>query len=571
MYRDTLNHRFHRTLSHLKIGDKINFGYGAALGVAILGITTGFIWGDFRQQQAIKLQKDALEEIALLNRLQISQLQTRAHRQELISLLTEPALLQEEYADLLKHQAELRQAWLAFQASEGATKNSAGEDSWEEIETNRQFLQTYQGVPESYLQQVEALLQPTNLLALKPEEIELLRSQLINFGRSPIAVKMDDFSEDFLQLFEAAREEYQQAEIALKKAEIFRLQVIVVSLLLSVAIATLLATFTSRAIARPIQVLTEVAQQSTQAANFDLLAPVTTKDEVGDLAISFNHLISHVKQLLEAQKVEAARQLIQSEKMSSLGQMMTGVAHEINNPVNFIYGNLNHTSQAIDDLLTVIELYEVHVPQPPTAVQAQSEAVDLEFLKEDLPKMLQSMQVGAERVRQIVLSLKNFARLDETTVHPVDLHACIDSTLLLLNHRLKQGITLVRDYNNIPVVEGFQGSLYQVFMNVLSNALDALAELKETDHVKQIVITTERLNDEQVAVRIADTGPGMAPEQQTNIFDAFFTTKPRGVGTGLGLSISHQIVVEQHKGHFTCQSQVGEGTEFSIVLPLKQV
>jgi signal transduction histidine kinase len=275
-----------------------------------------------------------------------------------------------------------------------------------------------------------------------------------------------------------------------------------------------------------------------------------------------------LEKLLQEQKAAATQQLMQSEKMSSLGQMVAGVAHEINNPVNFIYGNLAPAIDSVNDLFAFIRTCEAEMPEQSIVVQAKAEDIDLDFLKEDLPKLLNFMQVGAERTRQIVLSLRNFSRLDEEEAHSVDLHECLDSTLLILNNRIKQGITVTRNYGNLPTIKGFSDPLYQVFMNLLSNACDALAE--EPQAVQKLTITTERLGRDRVAIRIADNGPGISPENQKRLFEPFFTTKPSGKGTGLGLSISHQIVVDKHGGQLTCASDMGAGTEFSIILPLKQ-
>ncbi len=191
-------------------------------------------------------------------------------------------------------------------------------------------------------------------------------------------------------------------------------------------------------------------------------------------------------------------------------------------------------------------------------------------MEEDLPKVLQSMKFGADRVRQIVLSLKNFSRLDEAEAHAVNLHECIESTLLILNNRIKKGITIECCYGDIPNIEGFSSSLYQVFMNIINNALDALEEQHNTQDNPQITIATELQDKNWVVVRIADNGSGIAPETQEKIFEMFFTTKPTGVGTGMGLSISHQIVVEKHGGRLICKSEVGSGTEFTISLPVQK-
>ncbi len=292
-------------------------------------------------------------------------------------------------------------------------------------------------------------------------------------------------------------------------------------------------------------------------------------------------------------------QLIQSEKLSSLGQLVAGVAHEINNPVNFIYGNLTYARQYTDDLLKLVYLYQMQY-SPTPAIREEMEAIDLEFMMADLPKLLDSMKVGAERIREIVLSLRTFSRLDEAEMKEVDIHEGIDSTLLILQNRLKgkpdrPGIQVIKDYGKLPLVECYAGQLNQVFMNLLANAIDAL-EMRhgaEPQHATpsskcpmiRIRTSIRRGGEEQlpaphaqsptpssqfVVISIADTGPGMAEEVRSRIFDPFFTTKPVGKGTGLGLAISHSIVVERHGGSLTCTSAPGQGAEFAISIPVRQ-
>ena len=283
-------------------------------------------------------------------------------------------------------------------------------------------------------------------------------------------------------------------------------------------------------------------------------------------------------------------QLVQSEKMSSLGQLVAGVAHEINNPVSFIYGNLTHAGGYIQDLLGLIQLYQQQYPNPTPDIESEIIEIDLDFLIEDLPKLLDSMKVGAERICEIVYSLRSFSRLAEAEIKAVDIHDGLDSTLTILQNRLKaQGkhpkIQVIKDYGNLPKVECYAGELNQVFMNLLTNAIDALEELnadglnakhsnlEPTNHQPAtpfIRISTELLNNYQVVIRIADNGPGMTEQVKARLFDPFFTTKPVGVGTGLGLSISYQIVVEKHGGQLDCHSQLGQGTEFVIQIPLYQ-
>jgi signal transduction histidine kinase len=268
--------------------------------------------------------------------------------------------------------------------------------------------------------------------------------------------------------------------------------------------------------------------------------------------------------------------------MSSLGQLVAGVAHEINNPVNFIYGNLAPAHDYIQDLLNLISLYQEHYPQPIAEIADETEAIDLEFLREDLPKLLSSMQMGAERIRQIVLSLRNFSRLDEAEVKAVNIHEGIDSTLIILENRLKAkpehpAIAIIKEYGNLPLVECYAGQLNQVFMNILTNAIDALEEQNKQRSFQELLvspseiwISTHLSSNNRVVIKISDNGPGMSLAVKQHIFNPFFTTKPVGKGTGMGMSISYQIITENHGGTLACLSSPGQGTEFIIEIPLQQ-
>jgi PAS domain S-box-containing protein len=280
--------------------------------------------------------------------------------------------------------------------------------------------------------------------------------------------------------------------------------------------------------------------------------------------------------LCELQQTQS--QLIQAEKMSSLGQMVAGIAHEINNPVSFIFGNLTYTEEYTASIMKLLQMYREEFPEPPQSIRNEIDSLELDFLLDDLPKMLSSMQVGATRIRDIVRSLRNFSRLDESEMKKVNIHEGIDSTLMILEHRLKaqavsvagteyhrSAIQVVKEYGQLPLVECYAGQLNQVFMNIIANAIDVLAE-----HVQNpgIIRIRTRVEDNFAAISIADNGVGITDQVKQRIFDPFFTTKPIGSGTGMGLAISHSIVVEKHKGEIKCLSVVGKGTEFIINIPI---
>lgn len=295
-------------------------------------------------------------------------------------------------------------------------------------------------------------------------------------------------------------------------------------------------------------------------------------------------------------------QLIQTEKMSGLGQLVAGIAHEINNPINFIYGNLQHAGGYIDDILETLALYEKYYPHPPQEIRANNKKIDLDFLRDDVKHLLNSMYSGVDRIRNLLLSLRTFSRLDESKLKMADIHQGLDSTLLLIQNRLQgqhnlSRIHVIREYETIPQIECYPSQLNQVFLNLLLNAIDAVEEAQQQRHYYQpemmsiagIAQTVEQDEPtriyrkpqiriktgicpmgDRLMISIRDNGLGISPEIQQKLFDPFFTTKPVGKGTGLGLSISYQIVIENHGGTLECISQINEGTEFVITLPVTQ-
>jgi signal transduction histidine kinase len=276
---------------------------------------------------------------------------------------------------------------------------------------------------------------------------------------------------------------------------------------------------------------------------------------------------------------KAQVQLVQTEKLATLGQLVAGIAHEINNPVNFIHANLDHVGNYALSLLELLQLYQNKFPHSTPEIIAKTEEIDLPYLQQDLPKILSSMEFGTERICHIVQSLRNFSRHDEAEVKVVDIHEGIESTLMILRSRLERtadyaAIQVIKEYGKLPKVECYPGKMNQVFLNVLSNAIDALTEVIEGHHCSalspMIRISTEVREGDRIAIKIADNGPGIPENIQKRVFDPFFTTKLAGKGTGLGMSISHQIVTELHSGSLQCISNPGKGAEFVIEIPIQQ-
>ncbi|MEH2373922.1 sensor histidine kinase [Nostoc sp.] len=281
-----------------------------------------------------------------------------------------------------------------------------------------------------------------------------------------------------------------------------------------------------------------------------------------------------------AELQQAQTQLIQAEKVATLGHLTAGIAHEVNNPIGFIAGNLNFVEEYVQEVVNLLKLYQKYLPNPPVEIQNAIKTKDISFILNDLSKIIQSMQVGTDRVREIVSSLNNFSRHREAGKKLANLHEGLESTLLILGHRLKPNarrptIQLIKEYGELLPIECYPGEINQVFMNLICNALDAIEEIQKNQYFQEISqytgvirIQTE-LIEERVILRIADNGSGISEVERTKIFDAFYTTKSIGKGTGLGLSIAYQIIVNNHHGKLTCHSTQGEGTEFVIELPIR--
>jgi two-component system, NtrC family, sensor kinase len=306
------------------------------------------------------------------------------------------------------------------------------------------------------------------------------------------------------------------------------------------------------------------AEQNLHYAKCQLDAVTTAQVEAQTVALE--------EALKDLQNTQA--RLIHTEKMSSLGKLVAGVAHELNNPTNFIHGNLSYVSTYCEELIKLISLYQLYHQEPNPVIQERIDALDLDFVIIDLNKILSSMGEGSERIKNLVLSLRNFARLDESKFKRVDLHDGIDSTLELLQHQLaatsrRGAIVVHRRYGDLPSVQCFASDINQAFINILTNAIEALdRKVFAPPEVPQIWITTEFLGPDHVTICFRDNGPGVSLEIQTKLFDPFFTTKPVGQGTGMGLAVSYQILNENHQASFECYSQPNKGAEFRIALPI---
>lgn len=557
----------------ISIQSKIILGYFLSLGIVVGGAVAGVLISNIQQENARRLlEEDIAEELRLPVQIQ-EQLKIAESEQRLLPSLTNDfEEWQEHKQDFEIAITNAEQAWQELKETYENPEDGIQETN-EELEALANLLENYDYLLADYHRQVDAVITNVNPETISPTEQEAVQQSLLAINTPDQVRVLDAFEADLNLLIEAVVEEKVEAEAALARANQLKDQITVGSLVLAVGVAVVLSLLISRAITSPLKQTSRVAQQVIDEGNFDLQAPINSNDEVGQLTQTLNLLIQQVKKLLQEQE-SAKTLLVHNEKMASLGQLVAGVAHEINNPVNFIHGNLCHVQTYANDLLHLIQLYQQECPQPSDALQDEIEAIELDFLQADLEKTLTSMQTGTNRIREIVLSLRNFSRLDEIAFKEVDLHEGMDSTLMILQHRFKAnsnspGIKIIKEYDaTLPKVECYASQLNQVFMNLLANAVDAF-EVQEGNTSPTITIRTSREGENQICVQISDNGSGIPDTVRSRIFNPFFTTKPVGKGTGIGLSISHQIVVEKHGGQLACESSPSQGTTFTITLPIK--
>ncbi|MBP0015443.1 MAG: HAMP domain-containing protein [Roseofilum sp. SBFL] len=578
-------------LNHWQVSSifrKIGYANFLVVSISISGTFIGFLIGDYYEEQAQKSLTKAIQQEELLHNLETYIFKIQSHPYKLISTVEEA----------LWFSYKIQQFEEDIDYIEGLVSelNQLGDLSGSAAQSIDRFCEQAQTVIDNYAERFEEILPQVDPLRLSPDKRGNAQQQVLlavlEKESQEIDIQFERLSNQLNRLLQISEDYQEKASLQTKQAKKIRKVVIFFSLTVSTSMAFILAFYTGRKIASPIEVVTQTAQKVTAESNYDLEAPVLTNDEVGILANALNQLIQKVKkqlyELSEAQSFlenrveerthelketldtlkETQAQLIQTEKMSSLGEMVAGVAHEINNPVSFIYGNISHAQEYLDNFLDLLSLYQELYPDVRAEITEKMEEIDFEYIQSDFPKILDSMRMGTNRIQSIVSSLRNFSRLDESEVKDVNLHEGLDSTLIILGNKLKLGVEIITTYGELPDITCYPSQLNQVFLNLIVNAIDAL--LSSEIEPKQIAISTDRINPDKIQVKIQDNGPGIPEEIRHKIFNPFFTTKPIGKGTGLGLAISYRII-EKHQGKIEVFSAMGKGTTFEITLPIELV
>ena len=578
-------------LNHWQVSSifrKIGYANFLVVSISISGTFIGFLIGDYYEDQAQKSLTKAIQQEELLHALETYIFKIQTHPYKLIGTVEEA----------LWFSYKIQQFEEDIDYIEGLVRelNQLGDLSGSAAQSIDRFCEQAQIVIDNYAERFAEILPQVDPLRLSPDKRDNAQQQVLlavlEKESQEIDIQFERLSNQLNKLLQIADDRQEKAYLQSKQAQNIRKIIIFVSLTVSTSMAFILAFYTGRKIASPIELVTQTAQRAIADSNYDLEAPVLTNDEVGILANAFNQLIQKVKkqfyELSEAQcflenRVEerthelketldalkdTQTQLIQTEKMSSLGEMVAGIAHEINNPVSFIYGNISHAQEYLDNFLDLLSLYQELYPDVRTEITEKMEEIDFEYIQSDFSKILDSMRMGTRRIKNIVSSLRNFSRLDESEVKDVNLHEGLDSTLIILGNKLKLGVEIITYYGELPDITCYPSQLNQVFLNLIVNAIDAL--LSSEIEPKQIRISTDKINPDRIQVKIQDNGPGIPEEIRNKIFNPFFTTKPIGKGTGLGLAISYRII-EKHQGTIEVFSEIGKGTTFEITLPIELV
>jgi signal transduction histidine kinase len=565
---------------------KIAYANFLVVSIAITGTVLGFFIGDYYEEQAQKTLTQATHQEELLRNLETYILKLRAHPYKLIGTVEQALWFRYEIQQFEEQIDEIKV--LIDQLNQ--LKDLSGSAA-QSIDTFCKEAEIAIDLYEKRFQEIWPQVDPLRLSPQSRKEAQqTVLLSVLEDETQKIDVQFEKLSSQLDKLIDIFEDQQEIGQSQTKHAKIIRKVIISISLIISTSMALILAIYTGRKIASPIELVTKTAQKVTADSNYNLEAPVITNDEVGILANAFNQLIVKVKkqiyELSEAQYFlekrveerthelqealnslqETQAQLIQTEKMSSLGEMVAGVAHEINNPVSFIHGNIAHVQEYLDDLLDLLLLYQKVYSDLKPEIHDKMEEIDFGYIQSDFPKILDSMRMGTRRIQTIVSSLRNFSRLDESEVKDVNLHEGLDSTLIILSSKIKPEIEIIKQYGDLPKITCYPAQLNQVFFNLIVNAIDAL--LNSEIEAKKIAIVTDRISHDRVQVKIEDNGPGIPKDIQHKIFNPFFTTKPIGEGTGLGLAISYRII-EKHQGKLEVVSEVGKGTTFKITLPIE--
>ena len=573
-----------RFLNRFKVGERITIGFSLALGLAFAGTSAGIAIGNFYQRKAQIVEQQVREEIILLSQLQTGVLQSRTHQQQLIPLSEFPEDFQDEYNHILKHAKTIKSVLRSIDSFIAEVSIDEAKAEAVEISKLQDFLDTYDGVPTAYLEELNQLVRDIDPDDLDtPEQIASAQQKLLAFTNSDLAIAFDGISDDLSDIIQGANKQLDDSKQAAQAAHALRNRIIVLSMLLSSSSAVLLALAISRSISAPLEAMEKTALQVMQNDDFDLRADVIGNDEVGTVAASFNSLLQRVNSLLSEQRIRTQElseanekliatqdQMVAQERLASLGSLTAGIAHEIKNPLNFVNNFSELSVELADELIEEIEAQKAQL-EPDT----YSEIAEI---IETLSANLSKIDRHGKRADKIVASMLLHSRSGTAEWSAVNINALVAEAVNLAYHGMRAkesafNLEFDSDYDNsVGTIWACSQDLNRVFLNIASNACYAIyqRQLAEDESFDPVLKVRTRSRDNKVEIHIRDNGTGMPPEVRNKIFDQFFTTKPTGEGTGLGMSLSYGIVVEQHGGTLEVDSEVGLYTDFIVTLPREQ-